>query len=81
MMWAQMLCRFIVDKEVELRHILFNDSGDEYVVCRQNFIFLTLKFVVVLMVYIFYQADCDMNRVAHLLERNIWVIVVVAVEL
>jgi len=48
-----MLCRFIVDKEVELRHILFNDSGDEYIVCRQNFIFLTLEFVVVLMVCIF----------------------------
>jgi hypothetical protein len=32
---------------------LFNDSGDEYVVCGQNFIFLTLEFVVVLIVYIF----------------------------
>jgi hypothetical protein len=51
--WAQILSRFIVDKEVELRHILFNDSGDEYVVCRQNFIFFTLELVVVLIVCIF----------------------------
>jgi hypothetical protein len=53
MVWAQILCRFIVDKEVELRHILFNDSGDEYVVCWENFIFLALEFIVVLILCIF----------------------------
>jgi hypothetical protein len=32
---------------------LFNDCGDEYVVCWQNFIFLTLEFIFVLILCIF----------------------------
>jgi hypothetical protein len=38
---------------MELGHILFNDGGDEYVVCWQDFIFLALEYVVVLNVCIF----------------------------
>jgi len=51
--WAQILCRFIIDKKVELRHILFHDGGNEYVICWQHLIFFALKFIVVLYVYIF----------------------------
>jgi hypothetical protein len=67
---------------MELMQILFNDGGDDYVVCWQDFIFLALKFVVVLTKVLHtYQVNRDKNSVAHLLKRDIWVVVIVSVEL
>jgi hypothetical protein len=49
----QVLRRLIVDEEVELGHILFDNGGHEHVICWQDFIFLALEFVVVLEVCMF----------------------------
>lgn len=65
---------------MELGQILFNDGSDDYVVCRQDFVFLALKFVVTLR-SAYLSSESKYGMTAHLLKRDIWVVVVVTIEL
>ena len=49
----QVLRRLVIDVEMELGHILFNNGGHEHVICWQDFVFLALEFLVVLGVCMF----------------------------
>ena len=80
MVRSQVLRRFIEDEEMELWHVLFDNGGHEHVICWQDFVFLTLEFVIVLEVCMLSGAS-DTSIVAYLFESDVWIIAIVAVEL
>ena len=73
----QVLRRFIVDEKMELRHVWFDNGDHQHVIYLQHFLFLALKFIVVLGVCMFIRCTRK-EQCAHLFEGDVWVVVVVA---
>ena len=65
---------------MELGYVLFDNGGHEHDICRQDFVFFALEFVVVLGSACL-SGGSDTSIAAYLIEGDVWVLVVVVVKL